>query len=116
MLGQAELRGDDYHPLAVVEIDDAVAPEAPGTSAARLEQRSRQADAYANATACDAHDERIKLPDDLAREPVGEARCQEAHVRAVQRATRRLRIDVPELTLNRQVNKLGDQGDLVRPD
>src|SRR3954452_24900422 len=42
VLWQTELRGDDRHPLAVVEVDDAVASRASRARAARLEQRGRE--------------------------------------------------------------------------
>jgi hypothetical protein len=38
VLGQAEFRGDDRDPLAVVEVDDSVTPQLPGTRASRLQQ------------------------------------------------------------------------------
>src|SRR3954447_2385287 len=91
---QTQLRGDDRHPLPVVEVDDAVASRPTGSRAARLEQRRREQQAHSDPSSADAQQERVELPHDTPREPAERTRPDEPRVGAVDDAPPPLGIDV----------------------
>src|SRR3954468_20440609 len=91
---QTQLRGDDRHPLPVVEVDDAVASRPAGSRAARLEQRRREQQAHSDPSSADAQQERVELPHDTPREPAERTRPDEPRVGAVDDAPPPPGIDV----------------------
>src|SRR4051794_2323946 len=94
VLREAELRRDDRHPLAVVEVDDPVAPRLPAARASRLQQRRGQQQPEPDPSAGQPEQQRIELPDDRPRHPAHHAGARQPRVRAIQRAAGCERIDV----------------------
>src|SRR4051794_40003707 len=98
MLRQPQLRAHNYHAVAIVEIDHAVAPQRACAGAARLQERSRQQQPEAQATSAEPHEDGIKPPSQGPRDPTHSPSSYKSCISAIQEASLGFRIDVGKFT------------------